>query len=48
MLSGLFITSHILDRRRDARGRKGRFSFQDFVNGDPDRPPDRPVHKVNA
>ena len=48
MLSGLFITSHILDRRRDARGRKGRFSFQDFVNGDPDRPPDRPVHKVYA
>jgi len=35
-VAALFITSHILDRRKYVLGKGGKFYFSDFSNGDPD------------
>jgi hypothetical protein len=37
-VSGLYITSHILDRRRKVISLGKKFRFDSFSNGDPDRP----------
>ncbi len=39
-VAALFISAHILDRRRAAFAGGRRFDIEDFVDGDPDRPSD--------
>lgn len=38
LVAGLFITNHILDRRKRALIQGKKFDFETFSNGDPDRP----------
>ncbi|MCW5899078.1 MAG: hypothetical protein KIT10_07385 [Flavobacteriales bacterium] len=42
-VAAMFITAHILDRRRAALAGGGRFDFESFVDGDPDRKTGRPM-----